>query len=249
MIKLIHTGLRMKQMAKRLRRGIYKDLIQKEAHMAIIGLNYRGWSLLHQFSKDFNVVVFDTNPNRISLAQRGVNPFDLSYCPNHPLPNTYFSHQEEDIAQARFYIITAQSYIDENYRQNLNSLRASSYCLGRVLKKRDFVVFENSYYPGCIEEVCIPILEETSNLKFNKDFKVGFSPETYCSNKPAFLKFGLFDKLVSGGDNSSTNQISDVYNHIIPKGVHKSSSIRLAEILKVIDRKQDDLGNSRINYA
>jgi UDP-N-acetyl-D-galactosamine dehydrogenase len=217
--------------------------------MAIVGLNHTGWSLLNEFAKDFNVIGYDESRSRIALLKEGINPFDLGYN-NQNIPlNTFLTHNESDISEARFYIVTARSFTDDNYHRNLQSLTRATYTLARILKKRDFVVFANSCYPGCIEEVCIPILEAQSGLQVNKDFKVAYSPDKFGVVNRPFSKFGKFEKLISGTDNSTINQVCDIYNHITPAGVHKSSNIRLAEILKIIDFTQQNLHRNSVNYA
>ena len=249
MLKITHTYSRMMKISNNPKRGIYRDLLQKNAHMAIIGLNHTGWSLLKEFAKDFNVIGYDCNKERVTLMKKGINPFDLAYNNQNMPVNTFFTSNESDLMEARFYIITTQTFPGHDYKQNLKSLTSATYTLAGILKKRDFVVFANSYYPGCIEEICIPILETQSGLRLNKDFKVGFSPDKFQRFRYTTSKFGSFEKLVSASDNSSVNQICDVYNHINPAGVHKSPNIRFAEVLKIIDFTQQQLHRNDVSYT
>lgn len=246
MLQLLHTKSRMLKNYKILKRGIYRDLLTRKASMAVIGMNNAGWNLAREFSKDFEVIGFDNNEERIGLMQNGIDPFNIQ--PMEAVANVKVTNNYNDLKKARFYVIAVDSVLDDQYKPNLQALVKATHSVAKVLKKRDFVVFEATSYPGCIEEVCIPLLEEMSGLVMNKDFKVGFSPEQFKA-PGRFKKLNNIEKLVAGGDNSAVNQISDVYNHIIKGGVHKSPTIRLTEILKIIDYTQSYLHRNRLNYA
>lgn len=226
-----------------LKGGLYQNLIQKNAAIAIVGLTRTGLNLAQKFSQDFEVIVFDKNRDRVQLASQGINPFGLGEfnC------NFHITSKEEDIAHARLYIVATSIAVNEYYKPNLKSLSDSALCISKALKKRDFVIFETTSYPGCIEEMCLPILEKFSGLKVNKDFKLGFSPERFDYRTGEDC--GEYKKLVSAMDESALRQISRLYSHIYSSGVHKVPNIRLTEILRIIDRTKSRISGRSSSFA
>ncbi|MFN3315346.1 MAG: nucleotide sugar dehydrogenase, partial [Raineya sp.] len=157
-----------------------------------------------------------------------------------------FTHQIEDLAEARFFIVAVPTPIDEHTQPNLKPLLSASASVGKVLKKGDYVVFESTVYPGCTEEDCIPILEQISGLKFKEDFKVGYSPERINPGDKEHTLASII-KVVSGCDAESLKQISKVYELVVEAGLHQASSIKVAEAAKIIENTQRDVNIALMN--
>ena len=157
--------------------NLFSEIQNRTASIAVVGLGYVGLPIALEFAKHFNVVGFDINEAKVNMMINGKDPsYELE--DEQFLNKTIkFSHQENVMAEARFYVVAVPTPIDQFRQPNLNALRGATESVARVLKKGDYVVFESTVYPGCTEEVCVPILEEISGLKFIEDFKVGYSPE------------------------------------------------------------------------
>src|SRR5688572_30522018 len=157
-----------------------------------------------------------------------------------------FTSNPEDLRNAHFHIIGVPTDIDEHQVPDLNPLLKASASIGRALKKGDYVIYESTVYPGCTEEDCMPVLENESGLKGCADFKIGYSPERIV---PGDKNRTLSDilKIVSGCDDEALEEISKVYGTIINAGLHKASSIKVAEAAKVIENTQRDLNISLMN--
>ncbi|MBL7836328.1 MAG: nucleotide sugar dehydrogenase, partial [Bacteroidetes bacterium] len=156
---------------------MFNDIKSGEKSIAVIGLGYVGLPLALEFARKYKVVGFDINPKRVDMLNRHedpskeVPPSEFEGC------NIQFSHKLDDICACSFYIVAVPTPIDEAKNPDLKPLIGASKTVGQVLKKGDYVVFESTVYPGCTEDDCIPVMEKESGLKFNVDFKVGYSPE------------------------------------------------------------------------
>lgn len=226
--------------------GIFNDIVKGDKSIAVIGLGYVGLPLALEFSRKYKVVGFDINPKRVDMLNRKedpskeVEPHEFDNC------NISFSHNLEDIRGCNFYIVAVPTPIDEAKSPDLKPLIGASKTVGKVLKKGDYVVFESTVYPGCTEEDCIPVMEKESGLKFNVDFKVGYSPERINPGDKVNTLTKIL-KIVSGSDAESLEEIAALYGSIITAGIHKASSLKVAEAAKIIENTQRDLNISLMN--
>ncbi|EGG29040.1 UDP-glucose dehydrogenase [Aequoribacter fuscus] len=219
----------------------------KNAKLAIIGLGYVGLPLAVEFGKHRNVIGFDINTKRISELEAG-NDFTLEVSSEELLASggLKFSSVVEDLTEANFYIVTVPTPIDENNAPDLTPLRKASSMLAAVIKQGDVVVYESTVYPGATEEVCIPIIEKESGLRFNVDFYAGYSPERINPGDKVNTLTKI-KKITSGSTPEISILIDELYRSIILAGTHKASSIKVAEAAKVIENTQRDLNIAIIN--
>jgi UDP-N-acetyl-D-galactosamine dehydrogenase len=226
--------------------GIFNDIVKKDKSIAVIGLGYVGLPLALEFSRKYKVVGFDINPKRVDMLNRKedpskeVEPHEFDNC------DIIFSHKLEDIQTCNFYIVAVPTPIDDAKSPDLKPLIGASRTVGKVLKKGDYVIFESTVYPGCTEEDCIPVMEKESGLKFNVDFKVGYSPERINPGDKVNTLTKIL-KIVSGSDAESLEEIASLYGSIITAGIHKAASIKVAEAAKIIENTQRDLNISLMN--
>lgn len=215
--------------------------------IGIIGLGYVGLPLAVEFGKFFSVVGFDINNSRIDQLKNGIdNTLEVDSNELNSSKKLSFSSKIEDLKNCNFYIVTVPTPIDEFKKPDLKPLISASNLVGSLLKKDDIVVYESTVYPGATEEDCVPVLEKKSNLKFNKDFFVGYSPERI---NPGDKKHRLPNimKLVSGSNKDTAEIIDFVYSQIISAGTFVTSSIKVAEAAKVIENTQRDVNIALIN--
>lgn len=226
--------------------GIYKDIAEGKASIAVIGLGYVGLPLALEFARKYRVIGFDINPRRVEMLRRKEDPSKEVPASDFEACNITFTHQLEDIQSCRFYIVAVPTPIDDAKSPDLKPLVGASRTVGKVLKKGDYVVFESTVYPGCTEEDCIPLMEKESGLKFNEDFKVGYSPERINPGDKINTLTKIL-KIVSGSDAESLEEIAALYGSIITAGIHKAPSIKVAEAAKIIENTQRDLNISLMN--
>lgn len=225
---------------------MYKEIIDKKAKLAVIGLGYVGLPIALEFAKKISVIGFDINEERVKMMQKGIDPsseLDKSAFENCDIT---FTASLDVLKEARFFIVAVPTPIDEHNLPDLKPLLGASRSVGKVLKKGDYVVYESTVYPGCTEEDCIPVLEEVSGLKFKTDFKVGYSPERINPGDKEHTITKIL-KVVSGCDEESLEEISSVYKIIVEPGVHKASSIKVAEAAKIIENTQRDVNIALMN--
>ena len=220
----------------------------KNFKIAIIGLGYVGLPLAVQFAKKYDVIGFDVNHKRISQLRKGLDKTnELSNSDIINVSNSLtFTSNDSDLKFANFYVVTVPTPINQRKQPDLTSIKSASKMLGGVLKKGDFVVFESTVYPGVTRDICIPIIEKISKMSLNKDFYVGYSPERI---NPGDKKHKVSDivKVVSGSNKFSLNIISKIYTSVITAGIHRASSIEVAEAAKVIENTQRDLNIALAN--
>lgn len=226
--------------------SIYKNIIDKKASIAVIGLGYVGLPIALAFAKKVKVIGFDINEQRVNMMKKGIDPSNELVKKDFEDSDILFTHKLEDLKKANFFIIAVPTPIDEHNLPDLKPLIGSSTSVGKVLKKGDYVVYESTVYPGCTEEDCIPVLEQHSNLKFVKDFKVGYSPERINPGDKEHTITKIL-KIVSGCDKESLENISKVYEIIVEPGTHKASSIKVAEAAKIIENTQRDVNIALMN--
>jgi UDP-N-acetyl-D-galactosamine dehydrogenase len=225
---------------------MYDQLISKQAKLAVIGLGYVGLPIALEFAKKISVIGFDINEERIRLMQQNIDPSGELDASEFEGAEIEFTASIDKLREARFYIVAVPTPIDEHKLPDLKPLLGASKTLGMVIKKGDYVVYESTVYPGCTEEDCIPIIEEHSGLKHLKDFKSGYSPERINPGDKEHTISSII-KVVSGCDEESLENIADVYGIVVKAGVHKASSIKVAEAAKIIENTQRDVNISLMN--
>ena len=215
--------------------------------IGILGMGYVGLPLAIEFGKKTTTIGFDINKKRIANLSKGNDETsELTKKEIFSSKNLTFSHDLKSLHECNFFIITVPTPIHKNNKPDLSLLKNASKMVGGLLKKKDFVVFESTVYPGATEEICIPILEKFSSLKFNHDFFVGYSPERI---NPGDKKRTISNikKVVSGSNKYATNYINNVYSKIITAGTHIAKNIKVAEAAKVIENTQRDLNIALVN--
>lgn len=215
--------------------------------LAVIGLGYVGLPLAAEFGKHRSVVGFDINGARIAELQVGKDStLELSENEIAAANKLCFVNDAASLKDCNFFIITVPTPIDLHKRPDLKPLLAASETVGSVLKRGDIVVFESTVYPGATEEECVPVLEQSSGLKFNQDFYVGYSPERINPGDKEH-RLPAIKKITSGSTPEAAELVDALYATIITAGTHKAKSIRIAEAAKVIENTQRDLNIALIN--
>jgi|TARA_B110000879_G_scaffold36525_1_gene50568 UDP-N-acetyl-D-galactosamine dehydrogenase len=225
---------------------VLEKILNKESKIGIIGLGYVGLPIALEFARKVKVVGFDINAERVEMMKNNVDPSEELESKDFEGCDITFTHKLEDLSDVNFFIVAVPTPIDEYNQPNLRPLLGASTTVGKVLKKGDYVVFESTVYPGCTEDDCIPVLEEHSGLKFIEDFKVGYSPERINPGDKEHTITKIL-KVVSGCDDESLDVISKIYELIIEPGVHRASSIKVAEAAKIIENTQRDLNIALMN--
>jgi UDP-N-acetyl-D-galactosamine dehydrogenase len=215
--------------------------------LAIIGLGYVGLPLAVEFGRIRSVVGFDINQQRIDELVSGIDStLETTSDELGDADQLKFSTQLDDLRECNCYIVTVPTPIDKHNRPDLTPLFAASESVGAILKKGDIVIFESTVYPGCTEEDCVPVLERSSGLKFNKDFFCGYSPERINPGDKEH-RVTTIKKVTSGSTPEIADLVDELYNEIITVGTHKAESIKVAEAAKVIENTQRDLNIALIN--
>lgn len=225
---------------------IYDQLKSKEKTLAVIGLGYVGLPIALEFAKDIRVIGFDINSDRVEQMQNNIDPSNELDSSAFEGCDITFTANPEDLKSASFYVVAVPTPIDDGKRPDLKPVLAASKTVGRVLKKGDYVVYESTVYPGCTEDDCVPVLEEKSGLKMITDFKVGYSPERINPGDKEHTLRSIV-KVSAGCDDESAEQIAKVYELVVDAGVHRASSIKVAEAAKIIENTQRDVNIALIN--
>jgi UDP-N-acetyl-D-galactosamine dehydrogenase len=219
----------------------------ENAYIAVIGLGYVGLPLAVEFGKSRPVIGFDINQKRIKELKAG-NDHTLEVS-NEELLNAKhlnFTSNIDHLKVAQVFIVTVPTPIDSVNRPDLSFLRKASEIVGKSLKRGDLVIYESTVYPGCTEEVCVPILESYSNLKFNKDFYCGYSPER-INPGDKINTLTKIKKITSGSTDEAASKVDELYGSIIEAGTYKVANIKVAEAAKVIENTQRDLNIALVN--
>ena len=219
----------------------------KNAKIAIIGLGYVGLPLAVEFGKIFETIGFDISKSRIKELLIG-NDSTLEV-ESHGLQEAIklsYTTDAKDIKSCNVFIVTVPTPIDEYKKPNLTPLVNASETVGRFLKKDDIVIYESTVYPGATEEVCVPILEQQSGLKFNQDFSCGYSPERINPGDKEH-RITTIKKVTSGSTQETADKVDALYQSIISAGTHKAANIKIAEAAKVIENTQRDINIALIN--
>ena len=215
--------------------------------LAIIGLGYVGLPLAVEFGKKRPVVGFDINQKRISQLKLGIDhTFEVSADELNESTQLILTDHIEDLVQCNVFIVTVPTPIDEHKNPNLTPLIGASEEVGRILKYGDVVIYESTVYPGCTEEICVPILEKCSDLVFNKEFFVGYSPERVNPGDKEH-RVSSIKKVTSGSTREIADLVDDLYCQVVVVGTHKAPTIKVAEAAKVIENTQRDLNIALIN--
>lgn len=215
--------------------------------IVVIGQGYVGLPVTLAFAEKFpGVVGFDIDSGKIERLREHRDPTGTSSSSELAATTTHFSHEESDLAGATFFVVAVPTPIDAARRPDLSMLRTASEIVGRALSPGAVVVYESTVYPGLTEEICGPILEASSGLTCGVDFTLGYSPERINpGDKERTLQ--RIVKVVAGQDEQTLERVASVYEQIIDAGVHRASSIKVAEAAKVIENTQRDLNIALMN--
>ena len=192
------------------------------------------------------MIGFDINPDRVDLMKNNIDPSNELVSSDFDNCSIEFTSNLEDLKDVKFFIIAVPTPIDKNKKPNINPLLSASTTVGEVLKKGDYVVYESTVYPGCTEEDCVPVLEKLSGLKFKTDFKVGYSPERINPGDKVHTLSSII-KVSAGCDKESAEEIAKTYELVVDAGIHRASSIKVAEAAKIIENTQRDVNIALIN--
>ncbi|MFC2115476.1 nucleotide sugar dehydrogenase [Bacteroidota bacterium] len=222
------------------------NLLDKKKKLAVIGLGYVGLPIALELARKMQVIGFDVRQDRVELMKKGIDPSKELHAEAFEGCDILFTSREEDLKEASFYIVAVPTPIDDHKHPDLGPLLSACDTIGEYLKEGDYVVFESTVYPGCTEEDCVPLLEQGSGLKFIEQFKVGFSPERINPGDEKHTLTSII-KVTSGCDEESAEIIARLYELIITAGVHRASSIKVAEAAKVIENTQRDINIAFMN--
>lgn len=226
---------------------LYDKLIGKEETLALVGLGYVGMPIAHAFAKkDVNVIGFDLNKEKIELYKSGIDP--TKEVGDEEIRDTkiQFTADESELKKAKFIIVAVPTPVNTDHTPDLTPVIGASEIVGRNLTVGSYVVYESTVYPGCTEDVCIPILEKESGFKCGDDFKVGYSPER-INPGDKMHRLENIRKIVSGIDHESLETIKAVYDLVIEVGTHPVSNLRTAEAVKVVENSQRDINIAFMN--
>ena len=226
--------------------NIYDKLVKKETKLALIGLGYVGLPIALEFAKKIKVVGFDINQKRVDMMKNNIDPSDELVASDFEGCDIEFTADIEDLKECTFFIVAVPTPIDESKEPNIKPLLGASATVAKALKKGDYVVYESTVYPGCTEDDCIPVLEEVSGLKWKEDFNVGYSPERINPGDKVHTLASIV-KVSSGDTLESSEHIAKTYELVVDAGVHRASSIKVAEAAKIIENTQRDVNIALIN--
>ncbi len=225
---------------------IYEDLIQKKKTLAVIGLGYVGLPIALEFAKQIKVIGFDINADRVEMMRKKIDPSQELESSAFDGADIEFTNDLEVLKKANFYIVAVPTPVDQYNVPDLKPIISASETMGKVIKKGDYVVYESTVYPGCTVEDCVPVIEKISGLKMVDDYKIGYSPERINPGDKEHTITSIV-KVVSGCCDESLDQIAKVYELVVKAGVHRASSIEVAEAAKIIENTQRDLNIALMN--
>ncbi len=225
---------------------IYQKLLDKKTKLSLIGLGYVGLPIALEFAKHISVIGFDISEERVKLMKNNIDPSDELDAEAFEGCDIQFTTNPDDLTDASFHIVAVPTPIDSHNMPDLTPLIKATETVGKILKKGDYVVYESTVYPGATEEDCIPVLEKLSGLKFNQDFKVGYSPERINPGDKVNTLTTVV-KIVSGCDDVSLDNIAKTYELVVKAGVHRAPTMKVAEAAKVIENTQRDVNIALMN--
>jgi len=222
------------------------NLNQNTPVITVLGLGYVGLPLALAFSKKYEVIGFDIKADRVAELKDGHDSTNETQKNELLESNIVFTNSTKEILDSNFYIVTVPTPIDSNNKPDLKPLISASEIVAGVINDGDTIIFESTVFPGATEEVCVPIIEKNSDLQYNKNFFVGYSPERI---NPGDKMHRISDivKVTSGSNQDTADKIDQLYSSIISAGTYKASSIKVAEAAKVIENTQRDLNIALIN--
>lgn len=224
---------------------MYKELLEKKTKLAVIGLGYVGLPIALEFAKKISVIGFDINSKRVEMMRNQVDPSNELGPEHFKGTDIVFTDSIDVLREASFFIVAVPTPVDQHNVPDLKPVTGASATIAKVVKKGDYVVFESTVYPGCTEEDCLPIIEQ-SGLKAGKDFKLGYSPERINPGDKVHTLSNIV-KVVSGCDAESLEEIAKTYELVVSVGVHRAPSIKVAEAAKIIENTQRDLNIGLMN--
>jgi UDP-N-acetyl-D-galactosamine dehydrogenase len=215
--------------------------------VAVIGLGYVGLPLAVEFSKKYRTIGFDLNAEKVENYRRGNDPTgEVSNDALRAAKQLHLTHDPKDISQADIVVVAVPTPVDDARRPDFVPLIGASRTVGQHMKRGAIVVYESTVYPGATEEVCVPVLEQFSKLEWKKDFHVGYSPERINPGDKEHTLTRIV-KIVAGDDAPTLDAVAALYGSIVTAGVHRASSIKVAEAAKVIENTQRDLNIALVN--
>lgn len=227
---------------------MYNKILNNQEKIAVVGMGYVGLPLAVAFAeKDIDVIGFDLNKEKINKYRAGEDPTNEVGTERLKKISTIdYTVNSEKLSEAKFIIVAVPTPVGKNNIPDLGPVEGASRIIGKNLKKGSYVVFESTVYPGVTEDICVPILENESGLKCGIDFKVGYSPERVNPGDKTNTVETIM-KIVSGMDEESLDTIAKIYEIIVKPGVHRASSIKVAEAAKVIENSQRDVNIAFVN--
>lgn len=225
---------------------MYQQILNKEAKVALVGLGYVGLPIALAFAKKVKVIGFDINAGRIEMMRNAIDPSNELDKEAFDNCDIEFTNEIDVLKSANFFVVAVPTPVDDHNVPDLTPVLKASETLGKVIKKGDYVVFESTVYPGCTEEDCLPVIEKFSGLKAGVDFKFGYSPERINPGDKVHTLENVV-KVVSGSDADALDNIAKVYELVVKAGVHRASSVKVAEAAKIIENTQRDLNIALMN--
>lgn len=226
--------------------SLYEKIVKREEKISLVGLGYVGMPIAVAFAKKVDVIGYDLNAKKIETYKAGIDPTNEVGDDVIKATTVEFTSDETKLKEAKFHIVAVPTPVNDDHTPALAPVEGASRIVGRNLTKGSIVVYESTVYPGVTEDVCIPILEEESGLKCGIDFKVGYSPERINPGDKVH-RLETIVKIVSGMDEESLDEIAKVYELVVEAGVHRASSIKVAEAAKVIENSQRDINIAFMN--
>lgn len=227
---------------------MYENILSKKFKLAVVGMGYVGFPLAASFAEHgVEVIGFDTNSKKIENYLNGKDPTrEIGDERLKKISNIYFTSDEEKLKEAKFIIVAVPTPVLKNKMPDLTPIEGASKIVGRNLSNGAIVVYESTVYPGVTEDICVPILEMESGMICGEDFKVGYSPERINPGDKIHRVENIV-KITSGIDEESSKIIAQVYGIIIKAGIHRATSIKVAEVAKVIENSQRDINIAFVN--
>lgn len=226
--------------------SLYEKIVAGREKIALVGLGYVGMPIAVAFAKKVKVIGYDLNIAKIDLYKQGIDPTKEVGDEGIKKTTVEFTSDEKKLEQAKFIIVAVPTPVNNDHTPDLTPVISASEIVGRNITKGTIVVYESTVYPGCTEDVCVPILERESGLKCGKDFKIGYSPERINPGDKVH-RLENIHKIVSGMDKESLEEIKNIYDLVIEVGTHPVSNIKTAEAVKVVENSQRDINIAFMN--